>query len=162
MCLWFLCQIAIEGGDGVQFATHTMHGFAVVPTETGVKVVVNGLSLKVEMKFAGITALRDIDVAEQGVGGRSEVHLAVGVMGTVIGKGWQIAVKIESLVIVVDSHIENGCLRDTKIDIQQTLQPIGLIDLESNEEVIMDVVCEFRQTRQCGKFGANHINETLG
>jgi hypothetical protein len=54
------------------------------------------------------------------------MYLTIGISSTIVVKGWQITIEVESAVIVVDPHIEDGSLRNVKIDIQQTLQPVAL------------------------------------
>ena len=160
--LGLLREVAVEGGDGVEFAAHAVGLFAVVPAEPRVEVVVDGLGLKGEEETVAAGALGDIDIAEQGVGGRGEVDLTIGIGRTVVGKGGEIAVEVEGAVVVVDAHVEDGGLLDAEVHIQEALQPVGFIHLQAYDEIVVSIIREFRQTGQRGQFAADHIDETLG
>ena len=113
---------------------------SVSPAETGVEVVVDGLGLKTQIEPAATRALCYIDIAEQRVGGRGEVQLAIGIDRAVIGKGRQMTVEIEGVVVVVDPHVNDSCLEDAQIHFQQALEPVGLKYLQPDKEVVMDIV----------------------
>ena len=49
MSLRFLRKIAIKSRDGVQLATHMVCRIAAIPTDTGIEIVVYGLSQDAEI-----------------------------------------------------------------------------------------------------------------
>ena len=89
------------------------------------------------------------------------MDIAVGIHGSVVGKRRQLAIEIDVFGLIVHTGRERDGLVECKIHIEETFQPVGLTQQQSQIEIVVGVFPLLGQSWQGGKLGSDEADETL-